>query len=65
MTLDALQSKCSVSEMISKAPFALLLMALYERFQMFSGRGKLYECAFVFKEVYERSQIKLIFYEVI
>lgn len=65
VTLDALLSKYNVSEIISKAPFALILMALCEQIQTCTGKGKLYECAFLFEKVYERSQIKLIFYKII
>lgn len=64
VTLDALQSKYNVSEIISKAPFALMLMALCEQIQTCTEKGKLYECAFVFEKVYEKSQIKLIFYKI-
>lgn len=55
--------RINVSEMLSETPFALLLMALYEQIHMCTGRGKLYECAFVFEKMYEQSQIKLIFYK--
>lgn len=51
--------------MISETPFALLLMALYEQIHMCTGRGKLYECAFVFEKMYEKSQIKVIFYKIV
>lgn len=49
--------------MLSETPFAFFLMALYEQIHMCTGRGKLYECAFVFEKMYEQSQIKLIFYK--